>query len=243
MLSNTQQRLERSIFEAIRKVCVQEGYLPDIADTTKYPEPFNTDTQLSWETDLKLIKEQKGFAVEVFSNSQSKGVKAVPRIVIIPRRTMPGEVGSPMDGFITQDPNDPNKFARMSIPFEASTFNFDIHLVSSSAAQDRVLNAILSRAIGIKKFIPYYDDLTDLFLMRLTNSFDYPDPADGLDERAFSYEVPDVFDVDGSFTSISKIDEITVEIETVKPGDSLEQPTEPTEMSKVIVNSSTTKYE
>ena len=214
-LSNAQERLERSLFEAIRKVLVEEGYLPDITNAARYPEPFDGVAQANWQADLKTIEGNKDFAIEAFNHSQTKGLKKVPRIVIVPRRTMPGDIGYPMDGVIMQNPNDPNSFVRAQLPYESSHFNIDIHLVSNSAKQDRILNAVLSKALGMKRFIPYYDDAETRFLVRQYNYLDIPDPMEGIEEKVYSYELPDVADVPEDYTPLGLITEITMELKSV----------------------------
>lgn len=215
-LSRAQERLERSLFEAIRKVLVAEGYLPDISNSNRYPEPFNNIAQTNWQADLELAAQAKGFAVEPFNHSQTKGLKKVPRIVIIPRRTMPGEVGYPLDGVIIQNPDDPNSFIRAQLPYESSNFHIDIHLISNSAKQDRVLNAVLSKAFGMKKFVPYYDDESDRFLIRQYNYLDLPDPLEGLEEKVYSYEAPDICDAADDFEALGLITQITLELSSTE---------------------------
>jgi hypothetical protein len=215
-LSRAQERLERSLFEAIRKVLVAEGYLPDITNTARYPEPFNNAAQANWEADLNTVAGDKGFAVEAFNHSQTKGLKKVPRIVIIPRRSMPGDIGYPMDGMIIQNPNDPLTYVRAEFPYESSHFNIDIHLVSASAKQDRILNAVLASAFGMKKYVPYYDDDSDRFLIRQYNYLDLPDPLEGIEEKVYSYEIPDVADIGDNFQALGLISQITLQLTSVE---------------------------
>jgi hypothetical protein len=208
-LSNIQERVERSIFEKIRLLLVTEGYLPDI---TNYPE--NNTGQQQWKTDLQAIDGIKGFAAEVFGhgNAESKGQKRTPRIAIIPRRILPGDIGTPIEGYFEPDPLDPKKTIKRTTPPESAILDIDIHLVSSTAKQDRVLHAILNQAIGSRGHIPFYDSPKELFFIKQYNYYDIPDTQEGIEEKVYSYEVRDLYLTEGTIQrNIPTIKEITVE--------------------------------
>lgn len=213
MLSQVQKRIERSIFEAIRKVLVTEGYIPDITDISKYPVPLDNTSQANWDADLKQIQAAKKFAIEAFGHgsSEAKGPKKVPRIAIISRRTLPGDIGSPLQGVIITDPNNAQKIVSLPLPISSSNFQIDVHLVSDTSAQDRVLNAVLSKAIGMLRWLQYEDFPEDRFFIRQYNYYDLPDAIEGIEEKVYSYEIPDVFEHAGDYTAVSKIKEITLE--------------------------------
>lgn len=222
MLGNLQERVERSIFEAIRKVLVQEGYLPDITNAVRYPSVngnFTAQAQANWEADLATVKVNKGFAIEIFgySASDQRGTKKVPRIVIESMRSMPSEIGAPMDGIILEDPLQPDASYRQPLPYMASNLQFDIHLVGNSAKQVRVLQSVLAKALGTVKYIPYYDEVPppELFFLRQYNYFDVPDQTEGIEEKVYSYEAPDLFDVQEEPVALAKINEINVEVSVI----------------------------
>jgi hypothetical protein len=211
-LSNLQQRVERSIFEAIRLILVAEGYIPDIADTGTFgTEPFSAANQVAWDAALATRVAAKGFAVEEYNHSLEPGTRKVPRIAIIPRRSMPGDLGSPNQPFYQASPIDPKTLVGVKLPLETTHFYFDIHLVSGSTAQGRVLNAVVGKALGNKKYIPYYDDPGSLLFIRQYNYYDIPDPIEGQEEKIYAYEVPDLYDVPDEFTAQSTIKEITLD--------------------------------
>lgn len=190
-LNNLQERVERSIFEELRKLLVAEGYLPNITNYTM-GSPSST---AQYHAALEAIVTAKKFAAEVFghSSSQEKGIKRVPRIAIIPRRILPGDTGAPPEGYITEDPLDPDNFVKIVTSAEAANFQLDIHLVSSTAVQDRFLNAILSKAIGQKRYLKFYDDPTQRFFIKQYNYYDLPDTMEGVEEKVYSYEVSDLY--------------------------------------------------
>lgn len=213
MLSTTQTRVERSLFEAIRKVCVAEGYTPDIANTGVYGvEPYTAAQQTLWNNALTTIAGTKGFAIDVRGHNLTKGMKKTPRIEVISRRTLPGDIGSGPERFVFDE------VSSLQLPAQASHFYYDIHLISSSAAQDRILNAILSKALGLKKYILWYDDEPELFFIHQTSYYDLPDPIEGQEEKVYTYEVPDLYEVIEDIIPVVPINEIRMELISMAPG-------------------------
>lgn len=205
-----QKLIENSIFEAIRLELVSEGYLPD-SNLSKYS---NTPEGLTaWQNDLNAIQESKGFAVEVFGHSSfyAKGLKRIPRIVIIPRRIMPGDIGTGGTFGIKALEDDPNVLAQTRVDYNSSILQIDVNILSSTAQQDRFLNYILAKALGVRKFIPIINKTEETFLIQRYNMYDLPDTADNIEEKAYSYEVPDIWlyeEYDVENTSLIKAIEI-----------------------------------
>lgn len=221
MLSNLQELLERSIFEQLRLVLVAEGYLPDITDNARYPfvnDLMTATAQANWDTDLATIKAAKGFAIELFgySSSDAKGTKKVPRITIETARSMPSEIGAPMDGIYMENPENNATLLKQALPFRASNFDFDIHLVANTARQIRVLNAVLGKALDRVKFIPYLTLPAETFFIEQFNYFDIPDTIEGIEEKVYSYRVPDLYDVKEEALIIPKMREITIQTELLR---------------------------
>lgn len=243
MLSNLEERLERSIFEELRKVLVSEGYLPNIEDNVRYPFVNGKPTALAnanWDADLATIAATKGFAIELFnySSSDAKGTKKVPRIVIESNRTMTSELGAPSIAYTLEDPNNASQLLKQPLPFRASTFYFDIHLVGNSARQIRILNSILSRALANVKYIPFYDT-QDLFFIQQTGYFEVPGQQEGIEEKVYSYEVPDLYDLAEVAYPIAKMRIIDVFIEPIPPGEQPDLSTNPSGDSIHIENGET----
>lgn len=220
MLSTLQQRVERSIFEAIRLVLVANGYLPNIRDTVRYPVDGNGKptalAQAHWDADMATIVTTKGFAIDLFgaSSTSSKLAKKVPRIVIESRRSMPGDTGAPPPGVYIPEGANINK---IMLPLSSTHFQMDIHLISDSIDQDRVMNAVLSKALGVRKYIHYWDDVTEKLLVLQYNYFDLPDPQDNITEKVYSYEIPDLYDfTDDDVTIVPKINQITMELSSLE---------------------------
>lgn len=216
-LNLTQQDVQRSIFEAIRLVCVAEGYTPDITTLL--------NNQTGWDNALKQITTLKGFAIEIFSSSsnQAKGIKKVPRITIHPKRIVPGDVGlDKYQGVVRKKPTDPDKLIRFHPPFDLFNAHFEIHLVSNTGEQDVILNAILFAAIGTRKFLPLYNDSTQVFFLYQTDYFDTADSLEGVNEKITTYEVPDLMLGLEEEIETPLINEIDVDIQTGDDPDAIE---------------------
>lgn len=213
---NIQARIERSIQERIRICLVEDGYLPDVKYFSK-----DIEGQAKWDIALNEIYKEKSFAVEVFGHSaeKTKGLKKTPRIVVIPRRMMPGDIGT-MGSFGYQKlPDDPDIWKNTLTDYHSTTMYLDINIVSANAEQDRYLNYILNRAVGVRRFIPLFDSPEESFLIEQFNYYDLPDNQESIEEKAYSYRIPDIWMYEEFIDSNALINEIKVDIteaETIK---------------------------
>lgn len=217
-LADIQEVIERSVFEAIRKQCVAKGYTPDIADTLTYPDTPAGYTQ--YQTDLQAIWSQvppdPTFPIEIFSNANNEytGQKKAPRIVIVSQDFLPGALGGDSTRIYQRD-TDSDPYTALVLPPQSADFHLNIHLVSQTVEQQRILNAILSNAIPRRGYIKRYtvagDDLEfsgNLFIKNF-GYVDVPGLYDGMMEKVFRYEVSDVWETecveDGTFAEIQEI--------------------------------------
>lgn len=211
-LNNIQEIIEVTIFETIRLVLVDNGYLPDI---TLFPD--NPEGVLGYNNAIKDIVENKGFAIELFNNSSnySKGIKRVPRIVINSGNFLGGSLGGdPYRFFIDKG----DYYKAMVTPPQTSDFYLDIHCVSKDVKQERVLNSILTLSIPKRKYLKWYNDSTKTFFIRYLSFYELDSLSNGLGEKCFSYEIPDCWDYDDIELPgiISKINSITLDTRVYK---------------------------
>lgn len=188
--------IDRSIFEVIRLKLVAEGYLPDIT-------LFDTSTPSglqAWKDAIDTIIADKGFYIQLYGagSNQSKNDKSTPRIVYIPRRIFPGDLGGNPERIYTEDVNG-NTFSSTVRPPQTSEFQFDISLVSKRSREERVLNAIMGDIFSKRAYIPFYTNTGD---PNLDQSFfctqysfrDQPNVDFGLMEKVYSYQAVDIWD-------------------------------------------------
>lgn len=222
--NNVQTIVERSIFEAIRLIVVKYSYAPDISDTITYPS--TPAGQIAFNTAQKSIKDNMGFSIGVYghSSSQDKGKRNTPRIVIIPRRIMPGSIGNPIGPSFKYNPTDPAAILKYNKPFDSSDLDLDIHLVSSDEIQDRIIHSILNEAIGARNFVKVLgsQNPNEKFFIKQISYNDIPDTIDGEEEKVYSYEIPDLYLFDGIvICPISPITQIHIDFQINADQDSM----------------------
>jgi hypothetical protein len=214
-LTNIQEIIERSIFEVIRLELVDKGYLPDISDTGTYPDTNPGHAQ--WETDINAIVVAKGFAIELFGagNNQAKGTKKVPRIVIESGNFLPGALGGDPRRYFSDQGAD---YQALVTPPQTVDFYLNFCLVSGTAAQNRVLNALMALTIKRRGYIPWYSDGTKTFFARYLNYYDRNEEDKGIIEHVYAYEIPDAWDHEDIevYDSIAKLNELTFNINIQK---------------------------
>lgn len=199
MLSNLEEVLERSIFHVIREKSVAEGYTPDIKnhDISNGDDTVATAARLAFESDAADIVIEKGFVVDIMgaANNQSRGEKKVPRIVIDTKSFQPGILGgdtTPVYELVN------NVFVKSSESSLASDFFYNIYIVAGTIKQLRVLTAIVAAALPrrgyIKNYLEQNIQYSGNILVKFLSSSDSPDLPEGILEKIFSYESPDVFE-------------------------------------------------
>lgn len=216
-LSNVQELVERSLYHSIRRQCVAKGYLPDV---TLYTGNSNAEFQ-RFEADLADIRTNKGFAIEVFghSSAQEKWLKKTPRIVILPNMAVPGTLGGAMDR--QYEGNGPvlseSGFTSYILPPQTTDFYYDVHVVYEKAEQGRVINSLIALGLPMRGYIDTVDNYAGIiqdqkFFMRLLDSRNLGLNSQGQYETVYTYEVPDIFEIERIVInpSVPAIREITI---------------------------------
>lgn len=210
--NNVQERIERSILEAIRLTLVAHGYLPDITTFA--------NTAIGEASRKAALADIQGGGIEVFGHgsSLSKGIEAVPRIVLITRRIMPGDIGKSVQNTYRVDPLDPDNVVQFEPPYESSNLHIDIEVVSNKAAHDRILHAILAESIGgTMGFIKVYDSNNERFFIRQFNFYDLPDTENGIEKKVYSYDIPDIYLTETMVSAnVPLIQELTTQLYILK---------------------------
>ena len=191
-LSNIWEIVDRSVYEKIRLLLVAAGYLPDIANTTLYPD---TDIGVAaYNAAMASIKVSKGFAVEIFGQGSSlhKYEKKVPRIVYNARRIFPGDIGGNPENQYTK----PGAvFELHAVPPTSSSVQFEISLVYETAKQERLLNSVIQATLKSRSYIKYYNDASSSFMVENVSYRDNPDTAFGICEKILTYMAKDLWDI------------------------------------------------
>lgn len=225
-LSDIQEVVERSIFYAILQECIDKGYTPD-----RLLYPSDNAGTLAYDAAVTAIASgPRDFCIEVFnhSNTEAKGLKKIPRIVIVPTQNLPGALGGSNDRLYV--PDIPNKFYVEVLPPQTTDLNFEIHLLSNNSKQARILTAILALALPKRGYIPRYDDSAQKLFIHNYSFRRFENTQLGILENVYMCEVPDIWETENIIIPgprISKITEITVEEKLIKPNDLLNPETGP----------------
>ncbi len=200
--------LERTAYHRIRKASVQLGFSLDIDNY----DLENIDNQIfkaeteKYNNDLKALQEDKGFAVEIFgsSNNQSRGTKAVPRIVVQTESFYEGELGlQTADNYVKQEDGSYKFAENVSI---TNDWFFNIHLVANTQEQLRVLRSILIMALPRRGYINWYTDNelqpTQNLLCRYLTQHNLDWEQEGIMEKVYRFTIPDVHVHDDILTDI-----------------------------------------
>lgn len=232
-LTNTIERVDRSLFERLRTELVDKGYLPDITDTLTYPD--NQTGTTAFEAALAAIRVAKGFAIELFgvASNEAKYKEKVPRIVIVSRNGLLGALGGSPDRVYTAIPQNPlqpldpdtnplDHFDAHILPPQTSDFEYEIALVWQTVVQRRIMLQILALALPKRGYINWWDqgatEVERPFIRQV--GFDDRTMADqGFREEKYIYVVEDIFETANvpAATPIAPITEIKVEERTVDP--------------------------
>jgi len=215
-LSFIQQFLDRSIFHQIDRVMTVHGYAPDRSSF----DLTNQNGKTAYRAALKAITDSQDekFGIDLFghSNTQFKGNKKTPRIVIVPYGFLPGDIG--LD--LTPQPLSNNGVIHNhTFPTQSSEYEVNIHVTGSSAIHMVILNAILSQAMSRRGYIPFWPTLElktsgNIFYENI-GSFDSTDRQEGVLEKVYRYILPDVYETECSVdedNQIALIQEITLQL-------------------------------
>ncbi len=212
VLINTLERVERSLYHALRLELVDKGYTPDALVVT---------TETTFEAALAAIKTVKGFAVEVFGvgSSQKKyGVK-IPRIVILEEQRLTGALGGTPNPHHVPVLTGPaiTSYLPTTTPPETKDLTYKISLVYQSAAEGRILHQILALALPSRGYIDWYDDVNNIekIFVRQVGFSETSFTEEGYREAGYMYTVQDIWDTASAVgPAVYPITEITVDVRT-----------------------------
>lgn len=212
---DSQEIVERTLYICLLTTAMKLGY-------TLNPEnylPPSQENEKRYHEDIKSLS--KFIPIFGIGNNQVRGAKTVPRITMESEAYYPGDIG--VEKFIIGSKLEDGNYQTSEFPFETRDISIDIHLVSNTQQDMRLLHNIMHKALPIRGYIkPYYNDLDDwgdgiisptgnLFI-EIGNFYDYPDDGHGLLEKVYTYVVKDgiVPQIDLVESIISPIQDISV---------------------------------
>lgn len=189
----SEEIVERSFYVSLLKEMLNLG-------VTVNPDDYLPLSEENEKLFKDAIKQCKPF-IPLFGigNNQSRGAKEVPRITLELQGYFPGDIGHPASGLEATE----GGYQVVEYDWESKDITIDVHLVSQTQNQMRLLHNILYRALPPRGYlIPYlnndfetYKNLrvkpTGNLYIELTNYYDHPDLDHGLLEKVYSYTCQD----------------------------------------------------
>lgn len=215
--------IQLTIYHALREKLVVEGWLPDIFDyDVENPDKGISQLAVKAYTDaMKAIAATKGYCIEIFpfSSNEAKGYKKVPRIVIDTLQFLPGFLGN--DTQMTYE-RQGDYYVRVQSENLLSDLDFNVYIIGNTARQIRVMNDIVSQVLPKRGYIKRYNSdflKSGNYYIKLTDAQKSENLPEGIIERIFRYELPEVQDLPDTIFAgnISPIK--TIETEVIVPED------------------------
>ena len=183
---NSQEIIERSLYDAILQVAIKLNYSLD-------PNEYLPITPESVER-CKNDKDQldKYIAIYGTGNATSKDIKETPRIVLNARGFFPGSIGLPKK-LIEKKVG--IGYTAFDSVYETIDQYIDVHLVAGNQEDLRILHQVLLFALPVRGYVKPYN-IKDMppegnILIELGNFFDVPNNNLGLLEKVYEFRVYD----------------------------------------------------
>jgi hypothetical protein len=197
----------------------------EVISYLKYPNtPFG---KTEYTNDLEAISTNMKFSVEVFNNSDSdtKGLMKVPRVVIVPRRRLPGNLGAfgvsnltPIYGAPPSPSVQPPivNYQKSTPPARTFDLEYDIAIITNKSYQNRIITEIIGLAIPVLGYLDVYDSASTQERICI-EQFGYINSGmrdKGVVEEVISIRILDIFLVPEavSTTIISPLQQLAIDI-------------------------------
>lgn len=185
----SQEVIERSIYQSILEKLISEGLSLDPSDYL----PITAATAEQYKLDREAIVQAKGFYVSLFGtgNSQSRGEKTTPRIVIDMGGFFPGELGLGENVIEKED----EEFVISETPFEAIDQIIDVRLIYNNVSHGRLLHKVLHSSIPQRGYLKPYNLESKPFdgniFIYVSNYFSSDDVDKGINEDVYQFMIKD----------------------------------------------------
>lgn len=187
---NSEEIVERTFYISLLSTMLEMGL-------TLNPEDFLPLSQENEKRFQEAIKGMKKF-IPLFGigNNQVKGPKTLPRITIELQGYYSGDIG--VNKYIIGDKLEDGNYQASEFPYETKDITIDVHLVSQTQADMRLLHTILYTGLPARGYVrPYFNDLeewdkgrlasTGNLFIEIGNYYDHPDVEHGILEKVYTY--------------------------------------------------------
>jgi hypothetical protein len=212
-----------TIFETLREKLVDAAYLPEVTDI---PNLESSDPDLAkvaiatYQTRLDAVVNQKGFCIDLkpYGSNHDKGEKKVPRIVIDVHQFLPGTLGN--DTIPNYELHESGTYYVRTKSFSLlSNLTFCVYAVGNTAEHMQTMNHLIMQALPYRGYMKptTEEDLlpSNNFFTILRDKGHTPELPEGILERYYIYEIPDLEEVERIYLpgTIARISEITLNLE------------------------------
>ena len=191
---NSEEIVERTFYISLLSTMLE-------MHLTLNPEDFLPLSQENEKRFQEAIKNMKKF-IPLFGigNNQVKGPKTLPRITIELQGYYAGDIG--VNKYIIGDKLEDGNYQASEFPYETKDITIDVHLVSQTQADMRLLHTILYTGLPARGYVrPYFNDLeewdkgrlapTGNLFIEIGNYYDHPDVEHGILEKVYTYVCKD----------------------------------------------------
>ena len=194
---SSEEIVERSIYMNLLAVALKAGVTLD-------PDEYLTDDGLpTKETEAKYKADKSKLKKFVYifgiGNNQERGAKEVPRITLELQGYYPGVIG--MERYQLDD-TDKEHPRMIDTGYNAKDIVIDVHLVSKTQKDMRMLHSIMYKALPTQGYIKPYKGDKEAFMnsglqrseniyIEVGNYYDHSDTDHGLLEHVYQYKISD----------------------------------------------------
>lgn len=194
---SSEEIVERSFYMNLLAVALKAGYTIDPNDYLDERGLPTKETEAAYQAAKKAIK--KFVYIFGIGNNQDRGIKEVPRITLDLQGYYPGVIG--MERYQLDD-TDKSTPRMMETGYTTKEVVIDVHLVSKTQADMRLLHSIMYKALPSQGYIkPFKGDRDEFFnkgllkaeniYIEVGNYYDHTDTDHGLLEHVYQYKVSD----------------------------------------------------
>ena len=151
---NTEEIVERTFYICLLQTALKKGLTLNPEDYL----PLSQENERRFQADKDAMP--KFIPIYGIGNNQVKGAKTCPRITIELQGFYNGDIG--VNKYTIGDKLESGNYQASEFPYETKDITLDIHLVSNTQADMRLLHNIMYEALPSRGYVrPYYNNLEE----------------------------------------------------------------------------------
>ena len=151
---NAEEIVERTFYICLLQTALKKGLTLNPEDYL----PLSQENEKRFQADKDAMP--KFIPIFGIGNNQVKGAKTCPRITIELQGFYNGDIG--VNKYIIGDKLEGGNYQASEFPYETKDITLDIHLVSNTQADMRLLHSIMYEALPSRGYVrPYYNNLEE----------------------------------------------------------------------------------